>query len=65
MDGATYVEGLLAILTDPSPKGIDPDDPYGTAVQRRLEAAVAAARAKDPDVTFGWYARPPGSPPER
>jgi hypothetical protein len=37
----------------------------GTAVQRRLEAAVAAARAKDPDATFGWYAYPPGSSPER
>jgi hypothetical protein len=35
----------------------------GTTVQRRIEAAVAAARANKPDATFGWYAVEP-VPPE-
>jgi hypothetical protein len=36
----------------------------GTAVQRRMEAALAAAREENPEVTFGWYARTPGTPPQ-
>lgn len=31
MDDATYVQTLLAILTNPSPTGVDPDDPCGQA----------------------------------
>lgn len=31
MDDAAYVNELVAILTNPSPTGIDPDDPYGQA----------------------------------
>lgn len=31
MDDEAYVAELLAILTNPNPSGIDPDDPYGRA----------------------------------
>ena len=29
MEDAAFAAGLLAILTNPHPAGIDPDDPYG------------------------------------
>lgn len=31
VDDEAYVQALLAILTNPNPTGIDPDDPYGQA----------------------------------
>ena len=34
MDDEAYVQGLLAILTNPEPSGIDPADPYGQADDR-------------------------------
>ena len=36
----------------------------GTTAQRRMEALVAAARAENPDATFGWHAERPGKQPD-